>query len=119
MNDEKIVALVKKIDEKSIAGRVDWEKTVSDEEFQASLPSFVIRVRREYHNSPEPDYVISLVDRNGTELESFDDSYVSRILKGIYSNENGYIYMERIFKSAKRRALGVDRAIDSIIDELG
>lgn len=117
MMDDKFISLVNKIDKKTAAGDLSWEKTVSDQEFQANLASFVIRIRLEMQG-PEPDYILTLVDKSGVELETISDVYLSGLLKNTFSAETGFTLMERIFKSAKRKALGLDKIIDKLISEL-
>lgn len=122
MNEQKILELVHKIRVKSESGGLKWEKTASENVFQATLGNFVIRISR-YSSSetPDPDYFISIIDKDGITLESIGDTEISR-MQGTMAWFGGmppFQVMESIFKHAKRQSLGVDKAIDDILSELG
>ena len=121
MTEEKVIALVHMVDARTGAGHLKWEKTATDFEFQTTLSSFVIRIGR-FSTREEPDcFVVSLVDKSGTELESISDRALMQMVSktGMILQEGTYTLMERIFTNAKRQALGVDKAIDDILTELG
>ena len=119
MKEEKLVDLVRKIDAKTDSGELSWEKTVSDEEFQANLSNSLLRIRREYTGSTDPDFVLTVLDKNGTELESISDAYLNRFWRRDIVPDTAFAVMQRIFKAARRKALGVDKAIEGILSELG
>ena len=120
MTEEKLVQLADKIEERSAAGTMRWEQTASNNEFQTTLSSFVIRIVC----SPGEngiDYAIRLTDSNGEELESITDVELSKLTRKIsrgVNSKGGFEVMESIFKNAKRQALGVDKALDDILSEL-
>jgi hypothetical protein len=110
--------MAEKIEQRSEGGTLNWEKTASDYEFQATLSSFVIRIRCNVTNEGA-DYVLSLTDNQGVNLESISDVELTKMIKrtGVYS-KSAFDLMENIFKNAKRHALGVEKALDDILTEL-
>ncbi len=110
---------MQKIFLKTKAGNLNWEKTANDEEFQTILSHWVIRVQRQFHDGVE-DYWIAILDKDGTTLESISDSELRHKFVDVESDLANDVFplMEELFRTAKRRALGVDGALDSILEEL-
>jgi hypothetical protein len=123
MNDIKLIELAQKISERSgVSPNLYWEKTPSEDEFQATLSKFVIQISRlAGRQSVEPDYYLNILDKDGTVLESLSDAKLTEMLRVaglIREGYTGYTILESIFTKAKRGALGLEKAIDSIISEL-
>jgi hypothetical protein len=119
MTEEKLIQLVEKIESQTRAGNLNWEGTATDNEFQATLGNFVLRVARHVSSDGSADFIINFVDKGGSDLESLSDIQLAKIARkaGGYG-VNAYDLMESIFKNAKRTALGVEKALDDILSEL-
>ncbi|HWC61011.1 MAG TPA: hypothetical protein VHC44_15055 [Verrucomicrobiae bacterium] len=121
MTEEKIAEMVLKIDEKTAQTGLSWEKTTKENEFQAVLGRWVVRIREDYLPQDDAnDYTLSITDYNGTQLESLTDSDLVGIFKRVSNTlgRNAYQTMRNIYKNAKRQAMGVDQAVDEILSEL-
>ena len=123
MTENKLIQLVKSIEKRTKEGALIWESTAANNEFQSTLASVVIRIRRDATGDAGFDFVISLFDSNGAELESLSDRDLKKMLaKSAYAYEPGlsdaYELMESVFKNAKRKALGVDAALDQMLSDL-
>jgi hypothetical protein len=81
----------------------------------------VVRIGEQFDPSDvdHPDLIIRIIDNNGNVLESTTNTDLFKITRdGTIEERHPYEVMESIFKKAKRQALGVDKAIDSILSEL-
>ena len=123
MTDDKIIELVNLVHSRTSVGTLKWEETVSPNMLQTTLSKYVIRIKVTANQAQDPDevdYEISLVNSDGITLDSITDIELSKLLKNIpgQAGTNGYILMADIFKNAKRKALGVDKAYDDVLKEL-
>jgi hypothetical protein len=122
MNDEKLIELAKLVLQQSIHSNLSWEETADKNTYQATLSKFVIRIgsRSSKYDQGEMDYLFSLVNSDGVAIESFDDVQLSNWIKKspIPSDVNGYVILQEIYKNAKRKALGVDEALNDVLKEL-
>jgi len=120
MTKNKLVELVSRIEKKTISNSLTWETTADQNEFQTVLASFVVRTREYYSfGETEPDYEIKIIDGSGNILETITNGDLFNILKDeTIEGRHPYTVMSSIFKNAKRQALGIDKAIDSILSEL-
>lgn len=114
MVDEKIAKLVARLHEKTAAGAVGWEKTVDDGVFQAAFPQFAIRIRPAGHDE-EGDSLYQL------EIYNDDVELVEEVstmdLQGHV--EAPWRRLHEIYVNARRIAMGVSEAIDTLLSELG
>src|SRR6266571_4859660 len=112
MTENKIVELLKGIEQKGTS--LGWESTSVNDRYQATLSNYIISVQRTYQG-PEPDFSISILDKDGNELETLSDAEINVMIKSLQiPNLNAFNLMHNIFTDAKRKALGVDKAIDDI-----
>jgi hypothetical protein len=120
MAENKIVILVSKIETNTISNALNWEATAETNEFQTTLANFVVRIGEQFDPEyPEhPDYVLKIIDHDGNTMESTTNADLVKMEHKTFGVRHPYEVMQSIFKMAKRQALGVDKAIDSILSEL-
>ena len=123
MTEEKLIEFVTKLEAKTLSGNVKWEETAATDVFQATLSSFVIRICRSEARDGSTDLEIDLVSKDGTIIESLSDGQFLRMVRkyqsaGALLEVNAHGVMESIFTSARRMALGVDKALDDVLSEL-
>jgi hypothetical protein len=122
MTEDKLIDLIQKVETKTATGGLKWDKTANDNEFQATLATFIIRIQQ-FEGRESTDYTLNIIDKDGVSLESVTDGDLYRMIQRSdafrHSELNGIDLMRSIFKNAKRHALGVDKAIDDILSELG
>jgi hypothetical protein len=107
--------LVQRLHAKTAAGELQWDKTVSKNTFQTAFPSYVVRVSVDYPEDAEaPDYHVAVRDGAGTTIESVSDRQVHNALP----DSNAFTLMGELFTMARRTALGVNQALESLLNEL-
>jgi len=89
------------------------EQTGRSDVFQTALPSYVLRLATAQGRGGE-DYIVSIVDAFGTVLESASDVDVKKAFPAVQA----YALMKELYEMARRSALGVDAALDSLLAEL-
>ena len=110
-----MLKLMQRLYAKTAAGQVQWERTANEDVFQSSFPSYVVRVSVEPSSNPEaPDYFLTIRDEHGRVIESTSDV---AILQAIPESK-AFTLMKELHDMARRQALGVDKALDSLLSEL-
>ena len=111
MANPKQMAIVQHLHERSLDGTLEWTDSIIRGAFEVSLSNYTIRVSVE-----NEDYRVSIVDGQGTTVESFTDVDLDR---GAGATNQGYYKMlSEIYDMARRIAYGVDEALNSILAEL-
>jgi hypothetical protein len=117
MADRKLITFVKKLSQRTLEGKVPWEKTVEDAVFQAAFPAYSITIgTRETQNEFESgvDYVIKIFNDEGGLVEVIADPDFA---KGDFDG-GAFRVMEEIYAVARRTAMGVEKALDSLLASL-
>jgi hypothetical protein len=112
---EKQLMMIQALLRNTKSGRLEWRETGDSDAFQAlfSGTSFILRKQKGQTN--EPDYQGIIVNEQGNVAESFMDTDFASEGRG----PEAYNAMHELFDLARRKVLGVDRIIDSILKELG
>jgi hypothetical protein len=111
--EEKIARIVQRLHAKTAAKEIKWERTSRSDVFQTALPNYVVKVSTTPSDqSMGLDYVVSIVDASGAVLESASDVDVTKVFT------QAYPMMKDLYEMARRSALGVDAALDSLLAEL-
>ncbi len=115
--EEKILKLVQGLLAKTKSGDVIWERTSSPNVFQAAFPRYTVKIS-ERGDGSEPllvNYVVSILDESGTVIERA--SYLDDLAKKFPQMNNSGL-MKELYSVARRQALGVDSALDTLLSEL-
>ncbi len=112
MEYKKIAELVQKLHEKTLANKVNWERTEGSNALQVSFTAYSVRLVLQRGSGGEDIYVIRIFDAAGNLVESATDDDLDEELP------DSYTMMEEMFETARRKALGVDKALDDIISQL-
>jgi hypothetical protein len=120
MADQKITDLILRLYRRTQDGKVPWVKAVEDETFQATFSKgFSIQIAPRPSVDPsedEPDYWVTILNETGEVVEEFSNlSFPNTKLAGIYP----WVMFRDIHTIARRTAMGAERAIDTIMAELG
>ena len=115
MINERLIELVRTVEDQTRRGELTWEATIEETTFQATLGGFTLRIAEEPGDGG-PDYRVSIVDSHGRII----DSASNRDFVGatIPSGFIPYEVLRGVFEGARRVALGADRAIDSMLSAL-
>lgn len=112
MEYKKIAVLVQKLHEKTIANKLNWERTDVPNALQVSFTDYTIRLASQRVSKDQVTYVIRIFDAGGNLVETADDDDLDEELPDSFGT------MEEMFEAARRKALGADKALDDIISQL-
>ena len=116
MSYPRMVYLVQKLYRRTDDGSVQWEETESEGVFQAPFPEYTVCLSMQLPDGNAPgseDYVLSIFDARGVEIEEISDVDLAEDLA------DSYEVMKHLYRAARRKAMGVDQALDSILSSLG
>ncbi|MGD9616870.1 MAG: hypothetical protein AB7H90_17300 [Alphaproteobacteria bacterium] len=116
MSNNKYTQILHLLVEQTDNGKLDWKETGNESAFLVSFPNYSLMLsEKKARDSDMPDYVISIINSEGKTVDEFSD--VS--LGTEYSGEDFFRLMRELFNKARRRALGVDEALNDILAHLG
>jgi hypothetical protein len=117
MSYQKIVDLIKRIRSATSDGDIAWHETERDGVFQASFSNYSTRISKgnSYHDEGVEQYFLSILNDDGDTIEKVGDE------DGRDEKERALLYgvMKEIYDTARRQSMGVDKAIDEILREIG
>lgn len=113
---DKRYALVKRLRDQTVNGKVEWERTATNGIYQASFPNYSIKISegRSPQSDESPAIYVRIYNSEGTLIESFNDED----LPTDTGPNAPYAIMSQLFEFARRQAMGVDAALDSIMGAL-
>ena len=115
--EEKVWQLIQRLTEKTDQGAVVWEATAAQNTFQTSFPQYSVRIvdldNQDYRS---PQYILEMLDGNGNVIERLDDVDIQNSvpMETIVVRKT----MHDLYRAARRHAMGVDSALDSLLSEL-
>lgn len=107
MSSSKYQALITKLLKNTRAKKIDWQPTDSGGVFQASFPGYSVRL-----DMKRDDYFLSLYNEWGEFVDSMSDAQLHHDYQGAYDA------MKELYELARRDAMGVDEALDTILGQL-
>jgi hypothetical protein len=110
----KMGRVVRLVRDRTNSNELDWQTTARKGVYQTAFPDMAIQARQRA-NADFPqimDVVIAIQNEEGETVEEVtgDD------LSGDFDNPNRVL--EEIYEGARRQALGVDSALDSLLEYL-
>lgn len=114
---DKLHIFVQVLAKRTSEGRIPWERTVNDGVYEAAFSDYTVRVftRNSREGSDQSDIVINILDVDGQIIDEIDDE----TLAGAWRSGKAYQLLSEMYKLARRRALGVEHALDSLLWQLG
>lgn len=115
MSYPKIANLIALLRAKTESGDVWWFETEEKGCFQASFSTYSTRIflGAGRYTQEELDVVFQIINDLGDVVEEVRDSDLSSFI------DNTFVYMTDFYESVRRRAMGVDDAIENIMRDLG
>jgi len=112
MSYPKIAKLVHALLEKTESGNLKWDATERSNIFQASFPRYSIRLYTQQSGQNDFDYVIQIINEDGDIVEEITDPDLAEVMTSPFK------VLGRLHDVARRSAMGVDSALDEILDFL-
>ena len=119
MTDSNVIELVRRLQATTKTGNARWSKTADEGVFNLSFSDYSIQVskREEWElNDSYETFVIQIFDSNGELVEEIKPSDFDQA--DFAYNDDPLDVFKSIYSSARRTAMGMDKAILSILNEL-
>lgn len=112
MSNEKIAKIIIALDEKTDLSQVVWgESSISG--YEAYFPRYTARIREQQEYERDSfNMVLEIINDSGEVIESLTDDDLSDYLV------TPFTIMHNLFQKARRSAMGVDEAVDEILNFL-
>lgn len=111
MSSRKLASIVEKLMEKTSNGELEWQNTERKDTYQVVLARFAVRIfSREGDGGI--DIVVQVINQDGVIVEEIADPD----MRGLMSEP--YTRMSELLEDARRSAMGVDAALDALLQEL-
>lgn len=114
---DKYRKIVERLWVKTNNGTQKWEYVDDETTFARTYIGDITLIIEDGFDDDVPVVAIELY-RNGKMIDRFTDETVKGEVPSISNYESYFRLMSVLFDEARRRALGVDEAIDSVLDEL-
>jgi hypothetical protein len=109
--DEKLLALLQRIYDKTVQGELHWEPTANASVFVVAFARFSLSLQRVYEPAEDSDYVLLRISNDqGQTVEELSEGAAVRI---------GFRDMSKLYERARRIAMGLDEVLDELLTELG
>jgi hypothetical protein len=112
MSYPKIAKLIDVLLTQTEQGTLKWAQTETSDMFQASFPRYSVRLYVQQSNPIEVDYVLQILNDIGEIVEEVSDPDLKDVMQGPYAT------MRRLHDAARRSAMGVESALDEILEFL-
>lgn len=112
---DKLHTFVRTLKARTEEGKINWQPTVEEAVYQAAFPNYLVKIwmRQSVHDHQGEDICIAILNKDGTVIEEFDD-----ITLGGTGFDRPFPLMELLYRLARRRAMGLDKALDEILTAL-
>ena len=119
MANKKHLALVSMLRDQTRKGLLDWKEHPQDGAFQLSFPQHSLVVSAARGEFDMPDYYIRVLNDEGTVVDSFSDVELWQSMSDAEKAASSVAGdMQEIYESARRTALGAEKAVDEILEYL-
>ncbi|RLU07405.1 hypothetical protein CS078_10325 [Pseudomonas prosekii] len=109
MSHEKIARIVMGVIRRTGDGKIDWETTERTGVFQASFPNYSIRLST-IEGDLGVDYWFAIINNEGATIERVSDVDLSSNIEAAFEE------MGNLYSAARRIALGVEKALDELLE---
>lgn len=115
MIDNRLGILVKRLSEKTERGELRWEEGVKEGEYQTNFPTYSVRVYPARDEDGDEGIWMTIIDGRGRRLETVTE-FDFRQQTGDMSISSK---LSELYEMGRRQALGVDKAIDELLQQVG
>jgi len=107
---------IQKLRVRTDEGKVKWERTADEGVYQSSFASYTVRVLPRPGNLRPADYAMQILDQEGSVVEEILSEDLTNMAN--LSASIAFDLMRDLYGSARRRAMGVDEALDELMKSL-
>jgi hypothetical protein len=129
MASKKYGSLVRRLVDKTNRNELGWRESPMPEVYQVSFSRYSLKIS-EVQEARQDSYVISVLNSDGTVIDSFSDADLDvkpdqlGLIRTEFSNQLTVnipfsALLRDLYQKARRQALGADKALDEILNELG
>lgn len=119
---DKYYSLIENMVEKTNRNIIKWEQTADHKTFLASFTNYSVGLTEGVNKRGQPEYFILITDPFGETLEKIGDEALDEEKElsdnSNYRDNNYYHILSDLYTSVRRKAMGVETAIDSILNDL-
>lgn len=117
---KKLANFTSSLHRRTMGGTIEWEETALRGVYQASLANYSVRISLvDSQDHGGLDANLSIINDEGSEVESFlDVDLQSEWFRELGVAGSSFEIMSSIFHTARRIALGSEKAINDILEEL-
>ncbi len=108
--DKKLVTFAERVYEKTAKGELRWETTSDANAFAVSFPKYSVTIERvpETEDTNE-SFMLRISNDRGQTIEEFTSWQAQRA---------GFDHLRELFDRARRIAMGLDEALDDLLEQL-
>lgn len=121
MSDTSLLILLSRLLKRTRENKIDWEPVRNSDEFRANFGDYAVTIaKRPDPEYPEqPDYALTILDSESRPVEEVTNLSLAEIAEERDPNDpHPYTAMAELYERARRTALGADKAIRSILEDL-
>lgn len=116
MSNPKFEKMIQRLIQKTDEGTANWQETSRPNVFALSLADFSVLLRQvDSEEAVGIDVLVEIVNKDGKVIDSVRD--VDSVPEFGDPHE-WYKRMSDLYKAARRKAMGVDEALDKLLEEL-
>ena len=116
MTNEKYLRLIERLVAKTNEGTANWEVTARDGMYALPGSKYSVAITKEWTSSDEWDVLIHLLDSVGDIVDTVRDTEL--VHDSPMPNAKFFQTLNELYDRARRKASGIEQALDSVLDEL-
>ncbi len=109
MSYKKISVILDRLHKNTMNGDIDWEESIEESLYEVSFSNFTTRISY-YENIDQ--YILQIINDEGKVIEGVQHDDLHEFL----TDPRGM--MKEIYEKARRQVLGVEDALDTILENL-
>jgi hypothetical protein len=95
--------------------KVQWDKALADDTYQTSFDNYSVRISKWCYPPNEEEYFITIIDTEGEEIARIGPADLDNVT---YNGKSPWQAFRELFEKVRRTALGVEKALDDLLQSL-
>lgn len=118
MLDDKRLAIIKLLMDRTSAGQLKWAATADDNTFQVAMGDYSVSIKSGPGEAMDStDFVFEIANEEGRVIDQFRDTELGNRMPDTMRSDF-YSTVAVLFDMARGAALGVNEALDAVLKEL-